>query len=87
MPLPHSALDWSAVCNCGISLSYSYNVCICQNHHLILVHMIVDFVFFGDVVFVPFSFVITCWERADLFAVVFVVYLSLSQMCPGPHQN
>ena len=27
-----------------------------------------------------------CWERADLLAVVYVV-LSLSQMCPGPHQN
>ena len=29
------------------------------------------------------SLVVTCWERADLLAVMFVV-LSLSQMCPGP---
>ena len=32
------------------------------------------------------SLVITCWERADLLTVVYCV-LSLSQMCPGPHQN
>ena len=34
--------------------------------------------------------VVTCWERADLLAVVCVVFscvLSLFQMCPGPHQN
>ena len=42
------------------------------------------------VVFIPCSLVVTCWERADLLAAVFVVFccvLSLSQMCPGPHQN
>ena len=32
------------------------------------------------------SLVVTCWERADLLAVVYVV-LSLSQICPGPHQK
>ena len=42
------------------------------------------------VVSVPCSLVITCWERADLFTVVYAVYsgvLSLSQMCPGPYHN
>ena len=42
------------------------------------------------VVSVPCSPVVTCWERADLLAVVCVVFscvLSLFQMCPGPHQN
>ena len=38
------------------------------------------------VAYVPCSFVITCWERADLLAVVCCV-LSLSQMCPSLHQN
>ena len=38
-----------------------------------------------DVVSVPCSLVVTCWERADLLAVVCVVLLS--QICPGPHQN
>ena len=33
------------------------------------------------------SLVVTCWEMADLLAVVFAVFLSLSQICPGPHQN
>ena len=39
------------------------------------------------VVSVPCSHVVTCWERADLLAVVCVVFscvLSLSQMCLGP---
>ena len=35
------------------------------------------------VVSVPCSLVVTFWERADVLAVVFVVVLSLSQMCPG----
>ena len=42
------------------------------------------------VVSVPNNLVVTCWERADLLAVMCVVFsgaLSLSQMCPGPHQN
>ena len=42
------------------------------------------------VVSVPCSLVVHCWERAYLLAVVCVVIsclLSLSQMCPGPHQN
>ena len=42
------------------------------------------------VVSVPCSLVVTCWERDDLLAVVYVVFsciLSLSQMCPGPHQK
>ena len=33
---------------------------------------------------VPYILVVTCWERADLLAVMYVVF---SQMCPGPHQN
>ena len=36
---------------------------------------------------VPCSLVFTCWERADLLAVVFFCVLSLSQMFPGPHLN
>ena len=32
------------------------------------------------VVSVPCSLVVTCWERAGLLAVAFVVFLSLSQM-------
>ena len=36
---------------------------------------------------VPCSLVVTCWERADLLAVVFVVFWLLSQICPGPHQK
>ena len=40
---------------------------------------------------VPCSLVITCWERADLLAVVCVVFVFwcfvIYQMCPGPHQN
>ena len=43
-----------------------------------------------DVVSVPGSLVVTCWERADLLAVVCVVFscvVSLSQMCFSPHQN
>ena len=42
------------------------------------------------VVSVPCSLAVTYWERADLLAVVFVVFsgvLSLSQMCPDPYQN
>ena len=42
------------------------------------------------VVSVPCSLVVTCWERADLLAVVYVVFscvLSLSQMCPGTHKK
>ena len=38
-----------------------------------------------DVVSVPCSLVVTCWERADLLAVVCGVFsrvLSLFQMCP-----
>ena len=38
------------------------------------------------VVTVPCSLVVTCWEGADLLAVVIVVFFSLYQMCPGPHQ-
>ena len=37
------------------------------------------------VVSVPCSLVVTCWGRADIFAVVFVVFFSLSQMSSGPH--
>ena len=33
------------------------------------------------------SLVVTCWERADLLAVVCVVFCHFSQMCPGPHHN
>ena len=46
-----------------------------------------------NVVSVPCSLAVTCWERADLLAVVCVVFsflccvVSLSQMCPGPHMN
>ena len=36
---------------------------------------------------VPCSLVVTCWERADLLAVVFVVFCHFPKMCPGPHQN
>ena len=39
-----------------------------------------------DVVSVPCSLLVACWERADLLAVVCGVFsrvLSLSQMCPG----
>ena len=42
------------------------------------------------VVSVPCSLVVTCWERADLLAVMCVVFsyvLSLSQMFPDPHKN
>ena len=39
-----------------------------------------------DVFSVLCSLVVTCWENADPLAVVCVV-LSLSQICPGPHQN
>ena len=39
------------------------------------------------VVSVLCSLVVTCCERADLLAVMCVFFLSLSQMCPGPHQN
>ena len=41
---------------------------------------------FMSVCVVLCSLVVTCWERADLLAVMCVV-LSISQMCPGPHQN
>ena len=34
------------------------------------------------VVTVPYSLVVTCWEGADLLAVVIVVFFSLYQMCP-----
>ena len=43
-----------------------------------------------DVVSVSCSLVVTCWERADLFAAICVEFscvVSLSQMCFGPHQN
>ena len=41
-----------------------------------------------NVVSVLCSLVVTCWERADLLAIVCVsCVLSLSQMFPGPHQN
>ena len=43
-----------------------------------------------DTVSVPCSLVVTCWKRADLLAVVCVVFscvVSLSQMCSGQHQN
>ena len=39
---------------------------------------------------VPCSLEVTCCERADLLAVACAMLscvLSLSQMCPGPHQN
>ena len=38
---------------------------------------------------VPYMLMVTCWERADLLAVMYDVFcvMSLSQMCPGPHQN
>ena len=42
------------------------------------------------VVSVPYSLVVTCWERVDLLAVVccvFLCFFSLSQMCPSQHQN
>ena len=42
------------------------------------------------VVSVPRNLVVACWERADLLAVVYVLFscvLSLSQMCSGPHEN
>ena len=42
------------------------------------------------VVSVPCSLVVICQERADLLAVVCVVFsyvLSLSQMFPGPHKT
>ena len=39
------------------------------------------------VVSFPCSLVVTCWERADLLAVVLGCVLSLSKMCSGPHQN
>ena len=34
---------------------------------------------FCAVVFVPCSLVVTCWERADLLAVVFVVFCHFSK--------
>ena len=40
--------------------------------------------------YVPCSHVVTCWEMADLLAVVGVevsFVLSLFQMCPDPPQN
>ena len=39
------------------------------------------------VVSVPCSLVVTCWKRADLLAVVYVVFRRFSQMCLGPNQN
>ena len=42
------------------------------------------------VVPVPRSQVVTCWKRADLLAVMRVVFsgvFSLSKLCPGPRQN
>ena len=33
------------------------------------------------------SLVVTCWERADLLAVVCVVFCHFPKMCLGPHQN
>ena len=36
---------------------------------------------------VPCSLVVTCWERADLLAVVFVLFGHFFKICPGPHQN
>ena len=41
----------------------------------------------GAAVSVPCSLVVTCWERADLLADVFVVFCHFFQMSPGPHQN
>ena len=39
------------------------------------------------VVSVPCGFVVTCWERADLLAVVFVVFCNFPICVLGPHQN
>ena len=56
---------------------------------LVMLHVSV----FCDVVSVPCSLVVTCWERSDLLAVVCVVcvviscFVSLSKMCSGPRQN
>ena len=33
------------------------------------------------------SLVVTCWESADLLAVVCVLFCHFPKMCPGPHQN
>ena len=38
------------------------------------------------VVSVPSSLVVTCWEKADLFAVVFVVFCHFPR-CLDPHLN
>ena len=51
---------------------------------LVMLHVSV----FCDVMSVPCSLVVTCWKRADLLAVVCVVFscvVSHFIMCPGPH--
>ena len=50
---------------------------------LVMLHVVVC----CAVVYVPCSLVTTCWERADLFAVMFVVFCHFPKMCPGPHLN
>ena len=39
------------------------------------------------VVSVPCGLVVTCWERADLLAVVFVVFCHFPKCVLGSHQN
>ena len=38
------------------------------------------------IVSVPCSLVVTCWERADLLSIAFVVFITF-RLCPGPNQN
>ena len=56
----------------------------CGSFLLVMLHVVVC----CNVVFVLCSLVVNCLERADLLAILSVLcFLSLSQMCPGPHQN
>ena len=48
--LPHDAVGWSSVCDCGISRSYSLTFCVCN-------------LFRYAVLSVLSSFAIICWGR------------------------
>ena len=70
----------------NISLTVTRRYFFCGSFLLVMLHVGVR----CAVMSVPCSLVVTCWEKADLLAVACVVFpcvLSLSQMCPGPHQS
>ena len=70
----------------NISLTVPRRYFFCGSFLLVISHVGVC----CAVVSVPCSLAVTCWEMADLLAVVCVVFscvLCLSQMFPGPHQN